>query len=355
MKKILIIRTDRLGDLLLSTPVFRAVREGYPDSHISVMVRPYTRECVEGNPYINEVIVYDKYGNHKSVLSSLRFAGSLRKKRFDMALILHPTNRVNLITFLAGIPKRVGFNRKFGFLLTHKVAHKKRTDERHELDYALDIVRAIGLTPRIKTLYMPIKRDVQRKIDSMLCGLGVRATDFVIAIHSSSSCVSKKWPQERFAGVADRLIDKYDAKIVFIGGEDAKDDTKKAMAAMKREAIDLSGRTTIPELAALLKRCEAFISNDSGPVHVACAVGTPVIAIFGRKDAGLGPKRWGPTGERDKILHKDVGCQECLAHNCTKGFLCLNAIDEDEVINETEYILYNRKRENRRVEEAVGS
>ncbi|MFH1753366.1 MAG: lipopolysaccharide heptosyltransferase II [Candidatus Omnitrophota bacterium] len=341
--KILIIRTDRLGDLILSTPVFRAVREGYPDSHIAAMVRPYTKECVEGNPYINEVIVYDKYGTGKSFLGTFSFAMNLRKKRFDTAIILHPTNRAHMIAFLAGIPKRVGFNRRLGFLLTHKVAHKKEFGDRHEIDHTLDIVRAIGLAPRSRALYMPVKRDVQRKVDSTLSGLGVEAGDVVVAIHPSSSCPSKKWPAERFANIADRLIGERNVKIVILSGRDGMVDAEKAKVAMKRKAIDLSGKTTIQELAAVLKRCSLFISNDSGPVHVACAVGTPVIAIFGRKNAGLGPKRWGPTGARDRVLHKDAGCGECSAHNCVKGFLCIAAVTEDEVMAETEKILNAKK------------
>jgi heptosyltransferase-2 len=345
MKRILIIRTDRLGDTLLSTPVFRAVREGYPDSYIAAMVRPYTRECVEGNPYINETIIYDKRGRQKSIMNSLKFAFDLRRKRFDTALILHPTNRVNLITFLAGIPERVGFDRKLGFLLTRKISHKKEFGERHELDYALDIVRAIGLTPRNRSLFMPLRRATRKRIDNTLSDLGVSAGDRLIALHPSSSCPSKKWLPERFASVADMLIEEYGVKVVLVGGRDGKPDAEKTKMYMKHSIVDLSGKTTVSELGSLLKRCALFISNDSGPVHVASAVGTPVVAIFGRKDAGLGPTRWGPVGRRDRILHKETECERCLAHNCTKDFLCLKAINEEEVLKEAAIILNSYKQE----------
>ena len=124
-KRILVTRTDRIGDVLLSTAVIKVLRKKFPKSYIAVMVRPYARDIVLGNPYLDELILYDKYGAQRSLLSSIKFAAGLRKKRFDLVLILHPTNRQHIISFLAGIKKRVGFNRKMGFLLTDKIEHKK--------------------------------------------------------------------------------------------------------------------------------------------------------------------------------------------------------------------------------------
>ena len=111
---------------------------------------------------------------------------------------------------------------------------------------------------------------------------------------------------------------------------------------MKNAALDLSGKTTVAELASLLKKCALFVSNDSGPVHVSSAVGTPVISIFGRKDPGLGPQRWGPVGKDDIIFHKETECTRCLAHNCSREFLCLSAVSEDEVLSEAQTILKRR-------------
>lgn len=342
MKKILITRTDRLGDVILSTPAFKAVRENFPDSHIAVMVTPYTRECVEGNPYINEVIIYDKRGSQKSLKGSLKFAMELRRKRFNLALILHPTNRVNLMTFLAGIPERVGFNRKMGVFLTKKLPHTKQAGEKHEVDYTLDVVKAAGMAPRSRKLYFPVKRKMEEKVGAMLSDMDLSDNDSIIAMHPSSSCPSKKWQPRKFARLADRLIEQHGAKIVFIGGPDVGADADEVIKNMKNTALDLSGKTTVAELASLLKKCALFISNDSGPVHVSSAVGTPVISIFGRKDPGLGPLRWGPVGTDDIAFHKETECTACLAHNCIREFLCLNAISEDEVLNEAQKILNRR-------------
>ena len=120
-KKILLIRTDRLGDVILSTPVIHNLRIAYPDSHIAFMCRPYTREVLLGNPDLDEVIVYDKYNKQRSLRSSIEFAFYLRKKKFDLAIILHPTNRMHMVTFFAGIPLRLGWDRKMSFLLSKKI------------------------------------------------------------------------------------------------------------------------------------------------------------------------------------------------------------------------------------------
>ena len=153
-------------------------------------------------------------------------------------------------------------------------------------------------------------------------------------IHPGASCDSKIWPAERFAKVADRLIDKYGIKAVIVGS-DEKRDTKCAESMIKRmsnKAVSFAGKLSISELASCLKKAAVFITNDSGPVHIACAVGTPAVVIFGRRQPGLNPRRWGPTGKGNTVLHKDVGCGEgCLAHNCRKGFACLNAVTADEV------------------------
>lgn len=332
MKKILITRTDRMGDVVLSTPALKAVREHFPKSHIAVLVRPYTKECIEGNPYIDEIIIYDKYGKHKKPLDSFKFAMDLKKKRFDLAIALHPTNRVHLTLFLAGIPERIGYNKKLGFLLTKRIPHEKQHGQKHELDYTLDVIKALGVDPVNKALHMPLKKETQEEMDKRLLEAGISKKDKIITIHPSSSCPSKKWPAERFSRVADRLIEEYNIKVVLIAGAGNKNDSLIVKRCMKHKAVDFSGETSIPELASLLKRSDLFISNDSGPVHVASAVGTPAIVIFGRKDKGLGPKRWGPTGKSDIILHKDAGCIQCLAHNCAKEFLCLKMIKEDDVI-----------------------
>lgn len=330
-KRILIIRTDRIGDVALSTPVIKALRETHPDSYIAFMVRPYAKEVVEGNPNLDEVIVYDKYGIHKGFFSTLVFALRMRKKRFDTAIILHPTNRTHIIAFVAGIPNRIGLNRKLPFLLTKKIKDEKFLGQKHEMEYTLDILKSIGVKVRDKNLYVPIKESNRTSVDSKLSQKGVKSSDLLLAVHPGASCPSKRWPLDRFASLIEKLNNNYGVHIVVVSGPEEKTQITELKKTLKSNIIDFSGKTSVGELAALLKRCKLFISNDSGPVHIATAVGTPSVVIFGRKQPGLSPKRWGPTGKGDVTLHKDVGCVVCLAHNCRNDFQCLKAITVNEV------------------------
>ncbi len=240
---------------------------------------------------------------------------------------------------MAGIPERVGYDRKLGFLLTKRIPHTKQFGLKHEIDYTLDILRYIGIEPKRSPLFMPLGADCEQKVEEIFLRNGIRATDKVIVLNPAASCPSKRWRPERFAKVAARMAEKYGAKIVVIS--DTKDIPfgDKVASAMMTGCVNLSGKTSVGEVASILKRAKLLISNDSGPVHIACAVGTPVVAIFGRRDRGLAPARWGPTGKNDIVLHKDVGCEVCLAHNCEAGFKCLEAITVDEVLNAADKLL----------------
>ena len=338
-KKILLVRLDRIGDVILSTPAIRAIRDAYPESYIAFMVRPYAAEVVEGNPYLNEIIIYDKEGEQKDLFGNLKFIQLLRKENFDLAIILHPTIRTHIVTSLAGIPIRVGYDRKWGFLLTKRIPHGKQFGLKHEIDYTLNILEYIGVKAKDKTLYVPLKERSERKIDGLFAASGVKKDDTVIAINSGASCISKRWGQKQFAKVGELLMNKYGAKIIIICGPKDKPFGDKVASLLKENCINLSGKTSVSDVASVLKRSRLFISNDSGPVHIACAVGTPAIAIFGRSDRGLSPERWGPSGNKDIILHKYVGCKVCLAHNCKISFKCLEAITVEEVVAAASKIL----------------
>jgi len=303
------------------------------------MVRPYCRDIVEGNPYLDEVIIYDKEAGEKGLAGNMNFIRMLRAKNFDIAVILHPTARTHLVAALAGIPERVGYDKKWGFLLTKRIPHTKQFGLKHEIDYTLDILKYIGIEPDGRALYMPVSRASEEKIGRIFALNGINEKDIVITVNPSASCPSKRWPAERFAAVADTLAERHGAKVVIISDLDHKTCGDKVQSFMKHKYLNLSGNTTVADVASILRRTRLFISNDSGPVHIACAVGAPVIAIFGRNDRGLSPERWGPTGALDASLHKDVGCEVCLAHDCAKGFQCLEAVTAEDVLAAAEKIL----------------
>jgi heptosyltransferase II len=270
-RRILIVRTDRIGDVLLSTPVIQALRKKFPQAYISMMVSPQARDILEGNFYLDEVIVYDKDGKHKGVIGLFKFAGKLKKKKFDLAIILHPTNRMHLLTFLAGIPKRLGYNRKFGFLLNLRKEHTKQLGLKHEAEYNLELLSDLGLNGNPKDLFMPIRDDSEQYVKELFRRAGIKETDKLLAINPGASCPSKLWPVESFVQVCEKLASRYNFKILILAGPREMHLANKIAAdpEIKGKIINFAGKTSVSQLASILKRCVLFISNDSGPVHIA--------------------------------------------------------------------------------------
>jgi heptosyltransferase-2 len=330
--RLLIIRLDRLGDVVLSTSVAQELRRQFPQAVIAMMVRPACREVVEGHPALDAVLLYDKEGAQRSVWDTIQFARRLRRQAFDAALILHPTTRSHWIPWLAGIPVRIGYDRKCSWLLTHRAPHRKQEGARHEAAYALELLQVLGLqTEQPPTPLVRVSPTAAARAERLLAAAAVAPSDHLIAIHPSASCPSKRWLPERFAQVADRLIEQAQVKVLLVAGPDGASHARATEAAMRHRPINLAGKLSVGELAAVLQRCRLLVSNDSGPVHVAAAVGTPVVAIFGRNQPGLSSTRWGPLGAGHLVLQKDVGCVTCLAHRCDIGFLCLSELSVEEV------------------------
>lgn len=159
-----------------------------------------------------------------------------------------------------------------------------------------------------------------------------------MVLHPGASCPSKRWPAERFAQVGDHLAERHRARVIILTGPGEEEHGRSVTGRMRRPAIGAFGVFGLGEAACLLKKARLLISNDSGPVHLACAVGTPVVSIFGRCGGGLSPTRWGPTGAASLVLHRDIGCRPCLAHRCTIGFICLEAVSVDEAIAAAEHL-----------------
>ncbi len=339
-KNILIVRTDRIGDVVLTTPVISALRENYPHARISIMVAPETKEIVEENPYLDEVIVFDRQKAHKSFGRLLRFILSLREKKIDLAIILHTKKITNLICFLAGIPQRVGYrNEKFGFLLTDGIKDTRAEGTKHEAEYSLDVLRHLGFSAGHLKIFVPIKEEAERWAENFLRENNLTGFDCLIAVHPDASCISKRWPPKNFAELINKIQKKYPVKILMIGTEASRGIISEIISLVQQPIIDLSGKTSISQLISLLKRCRLLISNDSGPVHLAGGVGIPVFTIFGRNQAGLSPIRWRPLSQNSAVFHKDVGCKICLAHNCDINFKCLEAVNSQEVFEAFDSLL----------------
>ncbi len=342
-RRILIARTDRIGDVVLSTPVIKVLREHFPSSFIAMMVAPATRDIVEGNPYLDQVIVFDKDRAHRGFWSTLAFSRYLSRLSFDVAVVLHPTLRVHLVTFLAGIAERIGYDRKGAYFLTRTVPHKKQEGAKHEVEYNFDLLRALGVAEVSYELYMPLRQESDDFVADFLTRLGIGEKERLVAVNPSASCPSKLWPAQKFADLIDRVQKELGVRVLVVADAAHRSISEQIFNLVKTRPLDGSGQFSLSQLASLFRRCALLISNDSGPVHMAVAVGTPVISIFGRNQAGLSPRRWGPVGPRDVVVHNPQPCFPCLAHDCRKGFACLDAISVEEVMGHARRILREEK------------
>lgn len=332
-QRLLITRTDRLGDLVLSTPVFQALREKFPESHLACLTFLENRAAVEGNPHLNEVILYDKKGSEKGWLGNYWFAKQLAKKKFDAVIHLHPTHRMHWAGWLARIPVRIGYRKKSGWTLTHSIADQKGEGLKHESEYNFDLLQflQVGFDKKFAPFF-PLREKDKRSLSFLLRNLNRDDSKPYVVINPGASCPSKIWPADRFAELINRLQEKYGLQAVLIGSENDLKFSRNVRRYSSQPILDLNGRLSLGMLGWLLKDSKLLISNDSGPVHVAGAVGTPVISIFGRKLPGLSPRRWGPLGNTGRVIHKDVECEICLAHNCQINFLCLDAVSVEDVL-----------------------
>ena len=332
LKRILITRLDRLGDVILSSPVFSAVKQRFPSSHVTVLVLKETEAVVRGNPWVNQVLVYDKRGSHQGWLETIRFARRLKAEKFDVAVHLHPTNRAHVISYFARIPIRIGYRRKNHYLLTHAIEEKKWQGAKHEAEYNFDLLRSIDVkAPSVFKLHMPLRTVSEGPLRNLLPS---ENQGRYAVFHPSASSSSKMWSPERFGSLADFVARTHRLLPVIIGEGEGITDARKMEQSMRERRLNLAGKLNLEMLGWLLKGARILVSNDSGPVHMAAALGTPVISIFGRNQGGLGAIRWKPISERSSYLQKEVGCIQCLADRCKLAFKCLNELRVEDVIEE---------------------
>ena len=300
---ILIIRTDRIGDVVLTTAAVHAIRKNYPNARLTMLVSSSTRELVEGNPDLDEVILDDREGKDKGLIGFWKQVFSLRAKKFDWVFVFHTKRRTNLICFLAGIPRRTGYkNEKYGFLLTEKIMDDREAGIKHEAEYCLDVLNAIGISAPLAEAkcVLPVRMECEAWADKWLLAHDTQKNK-VLLINPSASDPGRQWPAERFAALIEGLQKKYPYPIAVIGAKNS-DAAQRLLKLVDNKVIDVTGQTSMSQLISLLRRSRMLISNDTGPVHVAAALDVPVVSIFTRNEPGINPERWRPLGEKTKIV-----------------------------------------------------
>ena len=334
-KRILIVNVNWIGDVIFSTPFIKAIRDAYPDSYIACLLHPRCVEILKGSPRIDEIIVYDEEGRHKGIIGKLILIFYLRKIHFDTAFILHRSFTKALLTYLAGIKERIGYpTKKRGLLLTRAIGLPE--EEVHKVEYFLGLARGSGVKVSDVSYEFFVPETDRGSVKKFLEVRGVADKDRLIVLCPGGNWGPKRWPKKNFAELADMLAEGLNAKIVLSGAKKDAALVEEIRGMMKNVPVVSCGQTTLKELGALLERADLVVANDSGPMHLAVAMKSSVIALFGPTSPGL----TGPYGEgRYRIIRKDEECEvPCYDITCTDN-RCMSAITVEEVFKEAEKLI----------------
>jgi lipopolysaccharide heptosyltransferase II len=331
--KLLIRATNWVGDAILALPALRAVRGRFPEAEIAILARPYVAEIYRDQQICNQLIAYDSQGKHGGILGRERLAAELRALKFDVALLLQNAFDAAWVAWRAGIPERIGYARDGrSFFLTKAVLVPKAGEiPLHEKFYYLELLRRTGWIdslPDESFIGLTVSEESRQRAAEFLAQSGARRDSLRIAIGAGASYGSAKcWPPSRFAELANRLQSQTDADVVLFGTAAEASVTRAISSELRRPPIDLTEKTAIADLPALLSQCHVFVGNDSGAMHVAAAVGLPVVAVFGPTD----PFGTAPVTPRCAIVQQKPYCSPCFLRHCPTDHRCMGAITPDMV------------------------
>ncbi|HEX7574377.1 MAG TPA: glycosyltransferase family 9 protein, partial [Bacteroidota bacterium] len=319
--RILVIKLRAVGDVLLSTIVTKNLRLAYPLAQIHYLTESPSVDVLKGNPFVDDVLVYDR----KS-MSGLGLIRAVRRGGYDVVIDLFGNPRTALLTRLSGAEQRVGFRFR-GRTYAYNILAEPRGNRVHNTEFNLDALGALGVAIQDRSIYFSFDDDDARHVDSFLPP-GFARGSFVVCINSGGGWYTKRWGLDRFAALADHLVAEYNARIVLSWGPGQLPEAEEIRKTMTREAF-IPPATTLRQLGALLKRCSILVSNDSGPLHIAAAVGTPVLGIYGPTD----PLLQGPYGDNHVVVRNEVlDCLGCNLTSCPIGHPCMLGLSVETVL-----------------------
>jgi lipopolysaccharide heptosyltransferase II len=335
VRRLLIIKPSSLGDIVHALPTVAALRRRWPSAKLAWLVKREWAEVLDGNPDLDEVLAVDL--SMKGWPAAIR---AVRAGRFDVVVDLQGLLRSAMLGWMSGAPVRIGFaNGREGSPWFYTDHIPVPAASIHAVDRYLLIARALGAEPEKpgpSAFPLPHDAGAEAKVDALLAA-DVQMGTVLVALNPSARWPTKRWPAESFAAVGDRLQQQVGVRVVVVGGVEDRPVGEAVMRAMRTAPIDLAGKTTMKELIALLRRLRLFITNDSGPMHLAAAVGTPVIALFGPTD----PARTGPYGAGHTILRSGIPCSPCFSRRCMNAVTmeCMTVIHPQQVIESATKLL----------------
>ena len=325
-KKILVAVCNWLGDLVISLPALRAIRRSFPEAHIAILVRRNLAGFFDGFSWIDEIIAFSVRPGMSGIADHLSVIRAIRSRRFDLAVFFPKTRELAVWATLAGVPRRAGYIGDLrGPMLTHSVPRPPHVTHGHQVDHWLAMVRntigAIG-EARDNTIE-PQERNLQSMRRWLEARRKRRCSRLIAIAPGASSGPSKRWPPSYFVQLVADLVENHEAECVLVGVSSERALCEEIAAASRCEPIIAAAETEVGELIALLALCDGFVGNDSGPMHVAAALGRPTVGIFGPTDPG----RTGPMGPKATFLWERLECSPCFKTTCPFGHQnCLTQI-----------------------------
>ena len=338
--KLLVRATNWLGDAVMSIPALRAIREAFPDWQVTVLARPWVADLYAREEFCDRIVRYDRAGAHGGLGGKWRLASELRDDRYDCAILLQNAFDAALLAWLARIPRRIGYARDGrGFLLTKAVALPDRDDiPPHQRFYYLELLRRAGLIRRL-----PESADIRLGSAGLAAAAGreqwrkrgLSEGPWIGVSPGAAFGGAKRWLPERFAQAASRFSSDLDADVAVFGSRAEAELCQVVAGQVGPRAHNLAGRTTLAEFIDLAATCRLYLTNDSGPMHVATALGVPTIAVFGATD----DHATGPSGSWARVVRQAVDCSPCLLRECPIDHRCMTRVETEMVVDMARTVL----------------
>ncbi|MCK5241783.1 glycosyltransferase family 9 protein, partial [bacterium] len=357
IQRILVVKLCCIGDILFTTPLLRALQEAFPRAKITYMVCSWCRELAAADPRVQDVIefnAYDKVTWLEKLRRTRRVIQEIKARNIDLALVLHRTPLAGILAAMAGVPVRIGFNwQGGGFAHTHPVPFR---ETKHEIDRHLDCLEPLDIHTKDIAPKLQPPPTASAAATAFLNQQGYpegKAAPLIAVfpaggVNPGTRMVTKRWSVQGFQAVCGKLVKNYGARILLIGNQDdvAVGDELVAKQSWSEAVIRSEGKTSLLLLAALLQKCVLFVGGDSGPLHIADAVGIPTVSIFGPTDPAL----LAPRGEQHRTIHKSLPCAPCYnpvtvkRKNVTvcqeKHLICMETISSTEVMQAVDELMH---------------
>lgn len=339
IERILLIRFGSLGDVVLTLPVLQAVREHFPDAYIAMLVGDASADIVSADPRLDEVIKFRRHakksplfqrglGGFKRLSEAQRIITLLRERSFNVSIDMQRKFQSSLFAYLGNVVCRIGYHYPGGFLCTIRVPDR---GNKHAVDRNLELLAPLGISGSDRRPRMYLSREDRDYARRVFADYDLTSEDLILGIFPGAGWRQRCWPAERFASIADLAVGNYNAKVVIFCGPGEADIVDNITQRMETHAVVVGMPPSFPtlrQLAAMIERCDLFLSNDTGPMHISVAVDTATIALFGPGNH----VKFRPLGEKHVLIRKDVPCSPCkqFTDRC-KDNVCMKLITVDEV------------------------